>query len=401
MKQVPTILVLAALAGAFAWVAWPRKDEEVQPPDPKTERGGTTVIREREPKEGECPNTLVRITLAPGVSEEVKLGFHEAKEVTVAETIQANAESQYPPSQYARVAPRLPGVVREVKALLGQDVQEGEVLAILDSPDLGRAKQDLLQALSALKLREETYKQEKELFDKKIGTARELLQATTLLEEAKLTVSQARYRLAALGITSDPTDTSGLLDVTAPFAGRVVEASAVRGETATTEKAIFSVAATERLWISIDVYESDLAKVEKDQKVTFHVEGLPGKKFPGRVVAIGGEVDDRTRTVRVFAEVKNVQGLLRANMFGRAEISVKPAEPKLLVPREAMQYDGDCWLVFVSPVKNVYQARKVEIGAVYGRGYEIVGGLAAGEKVVTTGSFLLKTEVLRGQMGAG
>lgn len=401
MKHLPTILVLAALAGAFAWVAWPRKPAAPAPTDPRTARGGTTVFREREPEPGECANTLVRITLAPGVAEEVKLELYEPKLDRVADTIRANAESLYPPSQYARVAPRLPGVVREVKAILGQDVQEGEVLAVLDSPDFGALKQDLLQALSTLKLRQETYDQEKQFFDKKITSGRELLQATTQLEEAKLALAQARQKLASLGITSDPADTSGVLEVTAPFAGRVVEASAVRGETASTERSLFSVAAVERLWISIDVYESDLAKVEKDQKVAFTVEGLPSKKFPGRIVAIGGEVDDRTRTVRVFAEVKNVQGLLRANMFGRAEITVKPPEPKLLVPREAVQNDGDCWLVFVSPARNVYQARKVEIGAVYQGGYEIVGGLAAGEKVVTTGSFLLKTEVLRGQMGAG
>jgi cobalt-zinc-cadmium efflux system membrane fusion protein len=88
-------------------------------------------------------------------------------------------------------------------------------------------------------------------------------------------------------------------------------------------------------------------------------------------------------------------------MFGRAEIAVKPAEPKLLVPKEAVQNDGDCNLVFVSPAADIFQARKIEVGTVYEGGYEIIGGLAAGEKVVTTGSFLLKTEILRGQIGAG
>lgn len=181
----------------------------------------------------------------------------------------------------------------------------------------------------------------------------------------------------------------------------MVEASAVAGETASPEKPIFAVAATERMWVSIDVYESELGKLEKDQRVVFTVEGLPGQRFPGKVVAIGGEVDDRTRTVPVFGDVKNVQGLLRARMFGRAEVSIKAAEPKLLVPKSAVQSDGDCRLVFVSPTPNIFQARKIEIGAVYENGYELVGGLAAGEKVVTTGSFLLKTEVLRGEMGAG
>jgi cobalt-zinc-cadmium efflux system membrane fusion protein len=191
------------------------------------------------------------------------------------------------------------------------------------------------------------------------------------------------------------------MDVVSPFAGTVVEASAVPGEIATPEKPIFAVASLESLWAAIDVLEGDLAKIENGQRVVFTVDGIAGQRFPGKVVAVGGEVDDRTRTVRVYAEVKNVQGLLRAKMFGRAQITVKPPEPKLVVPKEAVQNDGDCYLVFVSPSADAYKARKIEVGTVYEQGYEVTGGLAAGEKVVTTGSFLLKTEVLRGQMGAG
>ena len=66
-----------------------------------------------------------------------------------------------------------------------------------------------------------------------------------------------------------------------------------------------------------------------------------------------------------------------------------------------MQWDGDCHLVFVSPLPDVYQARKIELGRVFAGSYEVLGGVAAGQQVVTTGAFLLKTELLRGEMGAG
>ncbi len=376
--------------------------------NPKLARGGTFTIREREPKEGECPNTLVRVTLGPGVADSIHLQYHTMDTREVTETIRANAESLYPPSQYARVAPRISGVVREVKALLGQDVAAGETLAVLESPEFGQAKGDYLQSLSVLGLRQERHNQEKVLAEKKITAGRELLQASVELEEAKLAVKRASQKLSALGFPSeslkdlaDKQDTSPLLPVVAPFKGKVVDASAVPGETAAPEKPIFAVAAAERMWVQIDVYESELGKIEKDQRVVFTIEGLPGQRFPGKVVAIGGEVDDKTRTVRVFADVKNLQGLLRAKMFGRAEIAVKPSELKILVPKSAVQSDGDCRLVFVSPASNIFQARKIEIGAVYENGYELLGGLAAGDKVVTVGSFLLKTEVLRGEMGAG
>lgn len=430
MKQnALTIAVFVLLIGLFAFAAndWkaPWAGKPVHGQDwceahqtalstcdkcnPKLARGGTFAIREREPKPGECANTLVRIALGPGVADQVHLEFHTLETRDVTETIRANAETLYPPAQYARVAPRIAGVIREVRVILGQDVEAGETLAALESPDFGQAKVDHLQAISILNLRQERHAQEKSLAEKKITAGRELLQSAAELEEARLTLKRTAQKLSALGVPADALkelaekqDTSALLPVVAPFKGRVVDASAVTGETASPDKPIFAVAATERMWVSIDVYEGELGKIEKDQRVVYTVEGLPGQRFAGKVVALGGEVDDRTRAVRVFADVKNVQGLLRARMFGRAEMSIKAPEPKILVPKSAVQSDRDgCRLVFVSPSPNIFQARKIEIGAVYENGYELVGGLAAGEKVVTTGSFLLKTEVLRGEMGAG
>jgi cobalt-zinc-cadmium efflux system membrane fusion protein len=366
------------------------------------------VSRDREPKEGECPNTILRITLAPGVPDQAGLQTATAALTPIAETIRANAETQFPPTKYSRVAPRVPGVVREVRAVLGQSVEAGETLAVLEAPDLGAAKSDYLLAKSTLALRQQVYDSEKTLFDKKIGTGRELLTAQTSLDEAKLGLERAAQRLSALGLTDEQVksvaekrDTAARMELPAPFAGVVTAATAVPGETAGPDKPIFTVAVPDRMWLAIDLNETDLTKIARDQRVVFTTEALPGQRFAGKVVAVGGEVDDRTRTVRVFADVKNVQGVLRANMFGRAEITVKPAEPRLVVPKDAVQNDGDCMIVFVSPAPNVYQARKVETGAVWEGGYEIVGGLAAGEKVVTTGSFLLKTEILRGQIGAG
>lgn len=429
MKQgLATGLVFLVLMSLFAFAANDWRVPGVKPPappadwcaehkvalsaceecNPKLARGGTEVMREREPKEGECPNTLVRIKLAPGVAAKTGLKLHTMKPESVEETLQGNAETSFVPTAYVRVAPRVPGVIREVSATLGRDVEAGAVLAILESADFGQAKADYLQALAVRDLRRQTHEQERELFEKKISTGRELLEAKTAYEEARLAVERAEQRLAALGLSVEEIqavaakkDTSTRFEVKSPLAGSVVEASAVAGEPAAPDRPLFAVADVSRMWISIDLSERALPLVERDQKVSFTVDGLPGQKFPGRVVAVSGAVDDRTRTVAVHADVKNVRGLLRARMFGRAMIAIKPAEPKLLVPKEALQDDGDCNLVFVSHAQDVYQARKIQLGAAFGNSFEVTGGLADGDRVVTVGSFLLKGEVLRGQMGAG
>lgn len=376
--------------------------------NPALARGGTFATRVREPKEGECPNTLVQINLGPGAAERVGLEVETAAARPVSETLHANAESRYAPAKFARVAPRTAGVVREVLAALGQEVEASAPLALVESPEFGAAKSEHLQALAVLDLRQQTHDREKALVEKKITPGIDLLQLGSALEEAKIAVRRTRQRLSLLGLSeaqiadvAAKQDTSAVLPVLAPFAGTVMEASAVVGETTGPDRPLFSVADVDRMWLRIDVLESDLSRIEKDQRLAFLVEGLAGQRFPGKVLTTGGEVDERTRTVGVVAEVKNSRRLLRANMFGRAEIQVRPPEPKLLVPKAAVQNDGDCDLVFVRTSKDVFQARKVELGTAYEGGYEIRGGLAEGETFATTGSFLLKTEVLRGQLGAG
>lgn len=376
--------------------------------NPKLARGGTMILREREPEEGECPNTLVRITLPPEVTKRAGITLEPVELRPVAETLRASAETVYVPSAHARVAPRGSGVVREVRVSVGDAVEAGQVLAVIDSQEVGAALGELRQARAVTSLRQKTFEQETALLREKIGTGRDRMVAESALEEARLTVSAVRQKLLLLGLAAEEIDrlaaseeATSQLEVRAPFAGTILTVDAVLGDVVDEERPLFELADLARMRIQIDVYEADLPKIEKDQRATLLLEGLPGQRFPGKVVAVSGEVDERTRTLRVLADVKNTQSLLRAHMFGRAEIQVKPAEPKLLVPREAVQTDGDCYFVFLSPTANVFRTRQVELGTPFQGGFEVMGGLAVGDKVVTVGSFMLKTEVLRGEMGAG
>lgn len=423
-----TLVVLAALGGLFAyakndwtspWAEPPAHGEdwceahgvalsECEQCNVELQRGGTFSVAEREPEEGECPNCLVRITLADGVAEEIGLDSAEVKSQSISERLDATAETMYPPSAYARVAPLVSGIVREVPVQLGAEVEEGTVLAVIESTQVGQAKAEYLNRLDLLAMRRERFAQEQELFEKKLSVRSKLLEAEALVSEAQLEVQESAQRLAGLGLTQDEIsklvrtkDTSPKVTIVSPFAGQVTDLLTVIGERAGPEKPLVAVADMRRMWVQIDIYEQDLPRVEVGQKVYFRLPALPGKRFRGKVVAIAGAVDEHTRTLRVYADLKNTAGLLRAWMFGKAQIVIKPSEPKLLIPKAALQNDGDCNLVFLQLKKNVFRSRGVEIGAVFKNGFEITAGLQEGDRVVTTGSFLLKTEVLRGQIGAG
>jgi len=362
--------------------------------NPALARGGTIVTKTSEPTEGVCPNTQRQVTLADGAALKAGLETVQVQLQAVDERLTANAETHYLPDRYARVAPRVGGIVRTLKAALGQKVAAGDVLVLLDSPEY-------LQAMSELKFWQKVADRQKGLYEKRIVTERDLLEAETSLGRAVLSAEGYGLTREQIDAVARGSQAPPPLAVTAPFDGTIVNLWAVPGEPAGPDKPLFGLADLDRFWLTIDVYEQDLGRVQPGQKVTFRVDGIPGVRFPGMVMAIGGELDDRTRAVPAYAEIKNARGLLRANMFGKAEIRVKEAASKLLLPKEAVQNDGDCNLIFVSPSKNVFQARKIELGAAYEGGYEVLSGLSAGENVVTRGSFLLKTEVLRGQIGAG
>lgn len=427
-ERILTPLVLTTLVGLFVLTAndwklpWassarPVGVEWCEPHDvelaeceicnPALARGGTQVTQLRDPEVGQCPNTTLRVTLGEGVADSIGLELVTVEVQQVEEKLHANAETGFLPGHYARVAPRVSGAIQEVRVTVGQEVSEGSVLAIVDSPQLGLAKSEYLQALSNQKLQQTIHDSKKSVYPK-ITTRRQMAEAEAMQEAANVSVRLQEQRLATFGLSTEQVasvkecqSASTLLEVKSPFDGTVVSLSAVRGEIATPDRPIFGVADMSRMWLVLDVYEQDLSKVEVGQKVRFVVDGLVGMHFPGKVVAVGGEVNEHARTIQVYADIKNRDELLKANMFGRAEIRVRPAEPKLLVPRSAVQDDEDCQLAFVSPSKNTFLPTKVELGAAYSGGFEVVGGLASGDRVVTTGSFLLKTEILRGQIGAG
>jgi len=186
-----------------------------------------------------------------------------------------------------------------------------------------------------------------------------------------------------------------------PATGRIVERRAVVGEVVELRDALYTVADLSTLWLMMDLRERDLTQVRVGLPVLFTVDGLPGHAFDGVVSWISDTVDDRTRTVKVRANLPNDSGLLRANMFGLARIIVHDNDEVITVPDEAVQTDGCCQLVFVKHDETLFEPRKVSLGASANGYVEILAGVALGESVVTVGSFLMKTEILKSNIGAG
>ena len=328
----------------------------------------------------------------------------------IAPFVIANGEVGYDETHLARVRPRVAGIIREVRAKPGDHAEQGQLLAVIDSAELGQAKADYLAAMPLVELWTETLARQRGLSEKGLVAEKLILESETELRRAKAETIKAGQRLRNLGLTRDqmatladePEDDRNLLKIIAPLDGTVISRNAVVGEAIEATTELFSVADLAHVWVHLDVYEKDLRRICVGQPVTFRVPGLAPEEFTGKVGWIDSEVNDRTRTIHVRAEVENHDGLLRAHMFGRGEIQVGEPHESLIVPRDAVQWDGTSFVVFVQKKPAEYAPHRVLLGQNGGAQVELAwADLQPDDLVVTTGSFLLKSEVLKGTINAG
>ncbi|MBZ0268103.1 efflux RND transporter periplasmic adaptor subunit, partial [bacterium] len=342
------------------------------------------------------------------ISRQAGLEVVPVEQRSITATLEGNARIAYDGDRHARLSSPVSGVVAAIHHDLGDSLEAGDPLVTIASAELGAAKAAYLQALAAAKLRSRHHAREADLLDRGAGTETAVLEAETAMVEGRITVSRTEQELLRLGLSAERIaavardgDTSPTFVLAAPFAGRVVDRAAALGEFVETNAPLLAVADVSRMWALVDVFESDFLDVHAGQTVVLHVEGLRGRTVPGIVTRVSSHVDPRTRTLPVRVEVANPGGVLRANMFAKASIALRDHHPALVVPVDAVQWEGCCNVVFVKRSDVVYEPRKVHLGVNTGSVYEVLRGVRAGEEIVTQGSFLLKTEILKGSIGAG
>jgi cobalt-zinc-cadmium efflux system membrane fusion protein len=372
---------------------------------------GGTPRRAQQPPAPSCSISSTTITLAsPAVARAAGFEYSPIARESLARELVRNAELAYDAERYARLSSRAPGVVVEVLAELGEQVEAGQAIARLESSALGSARADLLQAAELVSLWEANADREAALVEKGVGTQRALLEAKTKLSEARIALSRAKQRLRNLGLSESDLvravrtqDTGSLLPVRAPFAGTLVERDAVIGETVDERDVLFALADTSTMWAMIDLGESDLAVVRAGQPVAFRSPALGGGIARGTLTWISTELDRKTRTLKARAELENPDGLLKAFLFGTVTISAGRSDTALFVPKSAVQWEGCCNVAFVrsDAEGTIFRPARLTLGFDAGNGYEVIAGLSGGEDVVTEGSFILKNELLKDAMGAG
>jgi len=189
------------------------------------------------------------------------------------------------------------------------------------------------------------------------------------------------------------------LELKAPIDGVIIERMATAGELADKSKTIYTISDPTHLWAIAEVKERDIAAVKLGQAAAFTTLAFPDEKFHGKVILIGNEVEAGSRTVEVRITVDNVDGRLKAGMFADVEIVTTILDNVLLISDSALETDGENQIVFAALGGNKFEKRVVKLGLEQSGRVQILDGVKAGEKIVTTGGFILKSEMLKGQLG--
>ena len=189
------------------------------------------------------------------------------------------------------------------------------------------------------------------------------------------------------------------LEVKAPIDGVITERRSTAGELVGKDTQIYTVSEPADLWVLAEIKERDLAAVKVGQNASFTVLAYPTEQFRGKVVRIGNRVEDETRTLEVRIEVRNADGRLKPGMFADVEIVTTVQPNVLLIDDTALQTNGEEQIAFVAQGEGKFEKRTVRTGMEQRGKVQVLEGIKEGDKVVTTGSFILKSELLKGALG--
>ena len=290
----------------------------------------------------------------------------------------------------------------------GDRVREGEALATAESPDMAMLQAEYLEAWSDWCVHEKERERAAGLVARGLvdSASYERTQGGAASARARWVQSESRLRLAGMAAGDlDSLRAGGRVGsrftLRSTTAGTLLERTASLGRQLEPGAELARIGDPDAIWIEAHLRERDAARVRDGQRVEFTGDGSALSRVTGEVIWISNYLDPQSRTATVRVRPDRGSTRLRAHEFGRLHLPDGPAELSIWVPRDAVQWEGCCNVVFVAEADDCFRPHKVEIAAGDEGHYRVTKGLQSGDRVVVAGSFLLKTELKKGSIGAG
>jgi Cu(I)/Ag(I) efflux system membrane fusion protein len=350
-----------------------------KPSEMETEMKGLTMesIQKEGKMEEVAPGT---VQISPDKQQLIGVKFGTVEMRPLEKVIRTVGRVDYDEKRLMTISPKIGGWIEDLFVdFTGRYVRQGDPLLTIYSPELVSTQEEYLLALRAKK------DLLKSPFSEVAGSGTSLVEsARRRLKLWDITDDQIRI----LEETGQPKKT---LTLYSPFSGFVLEKIAYKGMNVMPGQALFKLADLSVVWLYADIYEYELPFVRLGQQASVQLSYLPGETFIGRVIYIYPSLSPETRTAKVRFEFPNPHGKLKPEMYANVEIKVNLGQ-KLAVPDGAIINTGLRQMAIIDKGSGYFEPREVQVGSKLDGYYEVIKGLKAGEKVVTSANFLIDSE---------
>jgi membrane fusion protein, copper/silver efflux system len=390
MKRKILLITFSLVAGLFlGWLFFHSPGKSAEKENQVNQKSKVTIwtcsmhpqIRSAEP--GKCPICgmdlipLVQNTL-PVDSEAIQLS---KEAIQLANVLTTTVKRQVPIKEirlYGKVqaderllqsqVAHLPGRIEKLLVNFnGENVSKGQTVALIYSPELVTAQQELIEAVKSKQSQPEIY-----------GAAKEKLRQWKLTEE----------QISAI---ENSGSLKNVIEIVSGAGGIVTSIRVKNGDHVTEGTILYDLVDLSKLWVMFDAYENDLEFLKKGDELAFTLQALPGKIFNGNIVFIDPVLDPVTRVAKVRVEVDNEAGIIKPGMFatGVASANLSGNRSTVVIPSSAVLWTGKRSIVYVKQpgTEPVFKLRNIELGPMLGDQYVVVDGLSEGEEIVTQGAF--------------
>lgn len=305
--------------------------------------------------------------------------------------------------QQAHISPNFAGHVEQVNVALGQEVTKGQVLAVLSVPELIDQQANLRMAQSNLDLARQDLQREQQMWSQGISAKQDLQRAENVYRQSQIAVQSANARLQALGASAG---SNGRFTIRSPISGVISQKDIVVGENVQLADQIFIIEQLKDLWLEFVLPADASNQIRAQQNIQFK-SLQSGQTYTAVVQSLTSQADAQTGRLIVRAKVQGKASELRPNLMVNVELQSPDASNVLRVAKNAVQQiEGKSAVFIVTEQKNGklhFKAQPIEVGEMSSDGQwaEIKSGLQTGQKYVNQGSFLLKSELEKGEADHG
>lgn len=363
---------------------------------------GCDKAPETEKAAAKAPTDTSLVNVAPSMLSNIKTAALAQAEIR--EELRFAGRAQVDEQRVARIGATVTGRITQTNTILGQEVQNGMVLATLNSTELGQAQLSYLKALSQLKLQERAVERARMLLEAEVIGSAELQKRESELFAARAEMNSSADQLKVLGMSPAAIKklaASGNINsssqVNATLSGTVIERNVTVGQVVQPAEALFTVADLSHVWVVAEVPEAQADLVNEGESVQIEIPALQNRRISGKLIYVGDTVHPETRTVTVRTDIINTDRSIKPDMLANMLIQGKPRNQPV-VAAAAVVRENDKDHVFVQTGPTQFRLRPATLGEESNGQRPVISGLQAGEKVVMEGAFHLNNERKRKEL---